>query len=37
MQGEKVYTQHCLACHGANLEGGIADRLTGGRGLVTRR
>jgi cytochrome c len=34
MQGEKVYTQHCLACHGANLEGGIGDRLTGGRGSL---
>lgn len=34
MQGEKVYTQHCLACHGANLEGGIGDRLTGGRGTL---
>jgi len=34
MQGEKVYTQQCLACHGANLEGGIGDRLLGGRGTL---
>lgn len=34
MQGEKVYMQHCLACHGANLEGGIGDRLVGGRGTL---
>ncbi len=34
MQGEKVYNQHCLACHGANLEGGIGDRLIGGRGTL---
>lgn len=34
MQGEKVYQQQCLACHGANLEGGIGDRLAGGRGTL---
>ncbi len=33
-QGEKLYTQHCMACHGANLEGGIGDRLIGGRGTL---
>lgn len=36
MQGEKVYTQQCLACHGANLEGGIGDRLIGGRDSLAR-
>jgi cytochrome c len=34
MQGEKVYQQNCLACHGANLEGGIGDKLIGGRGTL---
>ena len=36
MQGQKVYTQQCLACHGANLEGGIGDRLVGGRGTLAK-
>lgn len=36
-QGEKVYTQQCLACHGANLEGGLGDRLIGGRGTLVRK
>jgi len=34
MQGEKVYAAQCVACHGANLEGGIGDRLIGGRGSL---
>lgn len=34
MQGEKIYTQQCLACHGAKLEGGLGDRLLGGRGSL---
>lgn len=34
MQGEKIYNQQCLACHGVNLEGGIGDRLIGGRGTL---
>jgi cytochrome c len=33
-QGEKIYNQQCVACHGANLEGGIGDRLIGGRGTL---
>lgn len=33
-QGEKVYAAQCVACHGANLEGGIGDRLVGGRGTL---
>lgn len=36
MQGEKIYQQQCLACHGANLEGGIGDRLLGGRGSLVK-
>ena len=31
-QGKAVYQQQCVACHGANLQGGIGDRLIGGRG-----
>ncbi len=33
-QGEKVYAEQCVACHGVNLEGGIGDRLVGGRGSL---
>ena len=29
-----MYQQQCLACHGQNLEGGIGDRLIGGRGSL---
>lgn len=36
MQGEKIYQQQCLACHGANLEGGIGDRMAGGRGSLAK-
>jgi cytochrome c len=32
--GEKVYQAQCMACHGAALEGGIGDRLVGGRGTL---
>lgn len=28
-QGEKVYLQHCLSCHGAKGVGGINDQLVG--------
>ncbi|MDN5843087.1 MAG: c-type cytochrome [Alcaligenaceae bacterium] len=34
MQGKKVYDTQCLACHGAKLEGGIGNRLIGGRGTL---
>jgi cytochrome c len=34
MQGEKVYTEKCASCHGAKLEGGVGDRLIGGRGSL---
>jgi cytochrome c len=33
-QGKAVYEQQCASCHGANLEGGIGDRLIGGRGSL---
>jgi hypothetical protein len=33
-QGKTVYTEQCVACHGANLEGGIGDKLIGGRGSL---
>ena len=33
-QGKAVYAQQCVACHGQNLEGGIGDRLIGGRGTL---
>jgi S-disulfanyl-L-cysteine oxidoreductase SoxD len=33
-QGKVVYTEQCIACHGANLQGGIGDRLVGGRGTL---
>jgi len=33
-QGKAVYTEQCVACHGANLEGGLGDKLIGGRGSL---
>jgi cytochrome c len=33
-QGKAVYDAQCAACHGANLEGGMGDRLIGGRGTL---
>lgn len=33
-EGREVYRQHCLACHGAEGEGGPNDRLAGGRGTL---
>jgi len=33
-QGKVVYTEQCAACHGANLQGGVGDRLIGGRGTL---
>ena len=32
--GEKLYTTQCAACHGDKLQGGIGDRLVGGRGTL---
>ena len=34
-QGKTVYEAQCVACHGAKLEGGLGDRLIGGRGTLT--
>jgi S-disulfanyl-L-cysteine oxidoreductase SoxD len=33
-RGKAVYDAQCAACHGANLEGGMGDRLIGGRGSL---
>jgi len=33
-QGKALYEQQCAACHGANLQGGLGDRLIGGRGTL---
>ena len=33
--GEKVYMNNCLACHGLKLEGGIGPALAGGNGSLT--
>lgn len=33
-QGRAVYTQSCASCHGEKLEGGIGDKLVGGRGTL---
>lgn len=35
-QGKVLYQQQCLACHGQNLEGGLGDRLIGGRGSLPK-
>ncbi len=34
-QGATVYQTHCLACHGAEGQDGINDRLAGGHGSLT--
>jgi mono/diheme cytochrome c family protein len=34
MQGKEVYTARCASCHGAMLEGGVGDKLIGGRGTL---
>jgi cytochrome c len=33
-EGKIVYQEQCVACHGENLQGGIGDRLIGGRGTL---
>lgn len=33
-QGEKVYAAQCASCHGGKLEGGVGDKLIGGRGSL---
>jgi cytochrome c len=35
LQGQALYQQHCLACHGDKGVGGTAPRLVGGRGTLT--
>jgi cytochrome c len=34
LQGKTVYANNCAACHGANGQGGIKDRLVGGQGTL---
>ena len=33
-QGKAIYEAQCVACHGDNLQGGLGDRLIGGRGTL---
>ncbi len=33
-QGQVVYQAQCASCHGENLQGGIGNRLIGGRGTL---
>jgi cytochrome c len=33
-QGRIIYLEQCASCHGQHLEGGIGDRLIGGRGTL---
>lgn len=33
-QGKAVYAAQCVACHGDKLQGGLGDRLVGGRGTL---
>lgn len=33
-QGKQIYAGKCASCHGQKLEGGLGDRLIGGRGTL---
>ncbi|HKW81083.1 MAG TPA: cytochrome c [Casimicrobiaceae bacterium] len=33
-QGKALYAEQCASCHGANLQGGVGDKLIGGRGTL---
>ena len=33
-QGKALYEAQCAACHGAQLQGGVGDKLIGGRGTL---
>ena len=33
-RGKQVYDEKCASCHGQKLEGGLGDRLIGGRGTL---
>ena len=34
LEGKSVYQQRCASCHGEKLQGGLGDRLIGGRGTL---
>lgn len=34
VDGEPIYLRHCASCHGPDGEGGLANRLVGGRGSL---
>jgi S-disulfanyl-L-cysteine oxidoreductase SoxD len=34
LEGKSLYQQQCASCHGENLQGGLGDRLVGGRGSL---